>query len=92
MRDLVRVDKGADSDWRAAAWKLERRWPDEFGEKKQVNSDVNVQARPFIDVSKLTLGEQKTLRELLQKGAPEQEQLPKDGTPAVLALTAGEAE
>lgn len=88
MRDLVRIDHHADKDWRAAAWKLERRFPSEFGET--IRSDVTVQARPFVDVSKLTLEEQQQLLELLRKGAPDQEALPKDGDSA-LALMPGPA-
>lgn len=78
-------------EWTAAAWRLERRLPSIYAKKTQKTIDV-VQ-RPFIDTTKLTLPEQHQLLELLRKGAPEQEQLPDDGAPAVtmLALTAGEA-
>lgn len=86
MRDLVRIDQGADKDWRAAAWKLERRFPLEFGEKTQ--SEITVQARPFIDVSKLTVAEQQTLLALLEKGSPDADDVPKDGAPALALLPA----
>lgn len=78
-------------DQRTAQWALERRFPSEWGETRRLDANVNVTARPFVDVSKLTLDEQRTLLELLRKAAPEQEQLPKDGTPAILALSPGEA-
>lgn len=89
MRDLVRIDQGADKDWRAAAWKLERRFPLEFGEKTQ--SEITVQARPFIDVSKLTVAEQQTLLALLEKGSPDADDVPKDGAPALALLPAASA-
>lgn len=89
MRDLARIDKGADVDWKAAAWKLERRFPGEFGQTLRNETNLNVQQRPMIDASKLSLEEQQQLLELLRKGAPDQEELPKDGAPA-LALLPGE--
>ena len=33
-RDVGRIDKHADDDWRAAAWRLERRFPKRRGQRK----------------------------------------------------------
>lgn len=88
LRDIIRIDKGADHDWKAAAWKLERRFPTEFGQVTRNETNLTVQARPFVDVSKLTLPEQQQLLELLRKGAPDADDLPKDGQ-AALALMPG---
>lgn len=75
-------------EWQAAAWRLERRLPSVYG--KSSKQEIIVQARPFVDVAKLTLEEQKQLHALLSKGRPELDELPKDATPAMLAITAGD--
>ncbi len=36
IRDVQTISKASDKDWRAAAWKLERKYPREFGLKQQV--------------------------------------------------------
>ena len=36
MRDLKRIDEAADADWRAAAWKMERRQAAQWGSKSAV--------------------------------------------------------
>jgi len=86
MRDIARIDAGADKDWRAAGFKLERRFPERWGEKKQIEATVT--GRPFVDLSKLTLEEQLQLRSLLAKASPEQAELPADGKPAAEILAA----
>ena len=34
LRDLARIDKAADESWQAAAWKLERRNPRQWGRRE----------------------------------------------------------
>lgn len=35
-RALLKINKAADTDWRAAAWTLERRFPKQFGQKAEI--------------------------------------------------------
>jgi hypothetical protein len=36
----IKIDGTAKQDWRAAAWLLERRWPEDYGPKREL--DLNV--------------------------------------------------
>ena len=86
MRDIARLDAAGDKYHQALMFKLERRHPERWGEKKQLDHrDVG---RPFIDPSKLTLEEQMQLRALLVKASPEQADLPDGGKPAAEILAA----
>lgn len=41
---LAKIEKVAnEGDWKAAAWKLERRWPETFGRRLQADVTVNIQ-------------------------------------------------
>lgn len=86
MRDIRRVDAGAEKDWRASAFKLERRFPEHWGEKKQI--DTTVTGKPFVDLSKLTLEEKLQLQALLTKASPESADLPAGAVPAGELLAA----
>lgn len=81
---------GADGEWQATAWRLERRFPDKYGRRTRVDGNLQVSAAPVIDASKLTVDELETLRRLLAKARPEQEQLTEQQRPA-LELLPGEA-
>jgi len=41
-RDLKRIDDAAENDWRAAAWKLERRNPQRWGVRPQGEMTLNI--------------------------------------------------
>lgn len=45
---LARIEQAAkDGNWTAAAWKLERRFPEDFGKRDRVQVDVNQLDREF---------------------------------------------
>jgi len=82
-RDILLIGKAAETQWQAAAWRLERRLVDKYGRRTRIDGAITVQARPFIDAAKLTLDEQHQLRELLMKAQPDAEDLPDDARPAL---------
>lgn len=41
LRDLMIVSRASQTSWQAAAWKLERRFPDRYGRRER--QDVNIQ-------------------------------------------------
>lgn len=45
---LKSIRVGEMRDWKAAAWRLERRWPDEYKEKKEI--EVKDKPRLVLDV------------------------------------------
>ena len=89
-RMVAVIMKAAPSSWQAAAWWLKRSFPDRYGRRTRIDADVKVTAKPVVDVSKLTLDEQRSLLELLRKGAPSETELPRRPRPA-LKLMPGEA-
>ena len=38
------ADQRLPTTWQAAAWKLERRWPDEYGQKSRLDVNLDLQA------------------------------------------------
>lgn len=83
---------GADGEWQASAWRLERRFPDKYGRRTRLDGNLTVQAAPVLDVSKLTLDELETLRGLLAKAAPEPQDVTGDQRPALELLEGGAVE
>lgn len=41
LRDLARIDRAAETDWKAAAWKLERRNPKRWGRRIDLTGSVD---------------------------------------------------
>jgi transposase len=39
LADLKTIEKAADEIWQAAAWRLERRWPEKYGRRTAVALD-----------------------------------------------------
>jgi hypothetical protein len=75
-RMVAVIMKAAPVSWQAAAWWLERSFPSRYGRCTRIDADVNVTA-------KLTIDEQRTLLELLRKGAPSEAVLPAGARPAL---------
>lgn len=90
---VARIAKaGIEGDWKADAWWLEHALQERYAIiRSKLEGTITVQAQPMIDVSKLTLEEQRTLRHLLAKGAPDPEDpaLTESARPA-LELVEGE--
>lgn len=76
VRDLALIGRAAEENWTAAAWRLERKYPDRYGKRVAVaNADgqpFRVQATPMFDPSKLSDDELDTLIDLLGKAQPDQ--------------------
>lgn len=51
------VAKAGATDWRATAWRLERRFPDRFAPKAQVRVQVDAELSKMLDVAKGALDE-----------------------------------
>ena len=59
LRDVIRIDKAAEVTWAAAAWKLERKYPERWGRKIRVDGEVNqkveIDAKISIDEKRLNV-------------------------------------
>lgn len=73
LGEIGTIHAQGGKDWRAALALLERRFPDEFGERKRVDSRLQVQVQPMIDPAKSTVERLALLRELLAEFAPDPE-------------------
>lgn len=67
------LEKAGEDDWRSAAFLLERRFPKEFGQRKQIDGQIQVQAVPLMDFDKLTADETEIWLALTRKAAPNQD-------------------
>lgn len=68
-RDLAIIAKASEKQWQASAWKLERRFPEMFGQK-MFNTNVELPERedtPRMDISKLDVNEIELLERLVKK-------------------------
>jgi hypothetical protein len=79
-RDVLLIGEAAKSDWRAAAWRLERRLPKVYGKRERheiANVDdgsFRVSAAPSFDPEKLTVPELEQLLALTEKASPHDDQ------------------
>lgn len=70
LSDMKLIERAAiDGQWQAAAWRLERRWPQRYGRvEKRINANLNATAKPT-DLTRLTDNELDQLETLLDKAA-----------------------
>jgi hypothetical protein len=74
-RDVLLIGEAAKDDWRAAAWRLERRLPGIYGRRERheiANADnvsFRITAGPSFDPDKLTVEELEQLLALTEKAS-----------------------
>jgi hypothetical protein len=74
-RDVLLIGEAAKTDWRAAAWRLERRLPKVYGRRERheiANADdgpFRIAATPSFDPDKLSTAELEQLLALTEKAA-----------------------
>jgi hypothetical protein len=64
FRHLQNVSKAGEKDWRASAFLLERKWPEEFGKTQTVNVAAQEPPMPIVEVTVRTHDDAKRFREL----------------------------
>ncbi len=61
VRDVMLIAKAAQVDWKAAAWRLERKFPDKWGRKDRVDAEVKhsgqIDSNQKVDLSALSVEE-----------------------------------
>lgn len=62
MRDVIRIDKAANENWQAAAWRLERKFPKKWGRKIEHTATVKTEIHNLSDEEK-----KKRIKELREK-------------------------
>jgi len=51
VRDVALIAKAAEKEWQAAAWRLERKFPDRWGRKDRVQADIRHQGQVALEVT-----------------------------------------
>jgi transposase len=74
VRDVALIGKAAEDQWQAAAWRLERKFPNRWGRRVALEhsgkegSPINIKQE--VDLKQLSLEELKQLETLLEKANP----------------------
>lgn len=79
VRDLIIISNAAKTDWKAAAWKLERKFPDKWGRKERVEANLHhsgkdggpIKHEQNINLAKLSDEELSLLESILDKSESE---------------------
>ena len=77
VRDMVIISNAAKQDWKAAAWKLERKFPEKWGRKERLDANLThtgkdggpIQHEQQINLDKLTNEELMALERIVQKSS-----------------------
>jgi len=56
-RDVITVGKASEKDWKAAAWRLERKFPQRWGRQDSEGKTVTVETSPDGKKTKVTIGD-----------------------------------
>ena len=79
-RDVLLIGEAAKSDWRAAAWRLERRLPAVYGRRER-HEIANAEGEPFrvtavpsFDPTQLNAAELEQLLALTEKGGGDRDE------------------
>ncbi len=56
VRDLATIQRASATQWQAAAWRLERRYPDRWGRREQIRVDASVDGLAGFLASAFTAG------------------------------------
>lgn len=89
VRDLALIGKAAEEQWQAAAWRLERRYPDRYGRRTRHEGQIDIRGVPFLDYSRLDPADMEDLHRILEKGNPGVDEVPSGGRPALELLEGG---
>ena len=79
MRNVALIQKAAKDNWQAAAWYLERRYPEDYGRREQHKLEHTgprggpIQTEKMQDISKLSVKEREQMLGMLEKIEPEKE-------------------
>jgi hypothetical protein len=65
-RDVALIGKAADRDWQAAAWRLERKFPERWGRRQHHDVDANIKSTVKVSSEEAI----KELNRLLVKKTP----------------------
>jgi len=73
MRDVFIIGKAAEQNWQAAAWRLERKFPDKWGRKEKQTLEHTgkdggpIETKQHIDLSALSEEELERLESIVRK-------------------------
>ena len=57
LRDILRIDKAAESQWTAAAWRLERRFPERWARREKIEADLTGSVGAVVGFGELQRGQ-----------------------------------